>query len=375
MKTLKPINDSAFVYDHIIGTGGIGSGMFFALKGNHTLSRNESRMGLLLPCMDFCKQHIILHYISVLLGASTNRQFHVYPVGRVGNDETGTKLICMMKDAGMEVSHVSIDDHNRTLFSVCFQYPDHSGGNITTANSASSKVNAGDIDAFFTGFSGSEAKEIMLAAPEVPLDARLRLLEYGRKRGSLNIASLLSSEAEEFRERHGFSLVDILSVNIDEAESITNIAASISESAELAQILGREMAAINPRMRVIVTDGKNGSYCYDGNLIIHTPALLVDAVSTAGAGDAFLAGVISALCCGLPLAKTTSDTVFAETPVESAMELGTMLAALSVTSPDTIHLSADAAVLQDFAGTRNIRLGEGVRKIFANESPAAAAAH
>jgi ribokinase len=89
MTSLRPILPGGFNYDHIIGTGGIGSGMFFSLKGNETLGREESRMAALLPYRDYCKQHIIMHYISVLLGAGINGTFQSYPIGKVGNDDTG----------------------------------------------------------------------------------------------------------------------------------------------------------------------------------------------------------------------------------------------------------------------------------------------
>jgi sugar/nucleoside kinase (ribokinase family) len=364
MTILKPIDDSGLRYDHIVGTGGIGSGMFFSLKGNHTLGRNESRMAALLPCKDFCKQHIIMHYVAVLLGAGTGRHFQSYPIGKVGDDETGLSLKTMMEKAGLNVSHVKIEPGNRTLFSVCFQYPDFSGGNITTENSASSKVGVHDIADFFGGFTSTGSGEMILAAPEVPLAARFRLLEAGRERGSFNIAAVLSSEAQAFRTSGHFSNVDLLSVNIDEAERITNVEAGARESSELAEILVSEMTAANPAMQVILTDGKNGSYCYAQNQLFFVPPIPVEAVSTAGAGDAFLAGVIVGLCCGLPLAKKSRDRIFSETPVDSAVELGTMLAALSVTSPDTIHLSADAVLLLEFSAKKQVCFSENFKKIF-----------
>src|SRR4051812_24043493 len=100
MISLKPVSGTRLKYDHIVGTGGIGSGMFFLMKGNHTLGRNESRMATLLPCKDFCKQHIILHYIAVLLGAKTGN-FFVFPIGKVGNDGVGKELVEMMGNVGM----------------------------------------------------------------------------------------------------------------------------------------------------------------------------------------------------------------------------------------------------------------------------------
>ena len=54
-------------YRAMIGAGGIGSGAFFALDGEHTLGREESRSGRLLDRRDYCKLHIISHYVKALL--------------------------------------------------------------------------------------------------------------------------------------------------------------------------------------------------------------------------------------------------------------------------------------------------------------------
>src|SRR6476469_7306595 len=110
MTALTSIAPEGLVYDHIVGTGGIGSGIFFLLHGNETFGRNESRMAQLLPYKDYCKQHIILHYISVLLGAQQEGAFQIYPIGKVGNDAPGKILLHQMKATGMDTSHVVVCD-------------------------------------------------------------------------------------------------------------------------------------------------------------------------------------------------------------------------------------------------------------------------
>jgi len=56
-------------YRRIVGVGGIGTGLFFALEGAHDLGRDESRPARLLDVRDYCKLHIVAHYAAVLLGA------------------------------------------------------------------------------------------------------------------------------------------------------------------------------------------------------------------------------------------------------------------------------------------------------------------
>jgi hypothetical protein len=63
---LRPDSQSGFT--QVVGIGGIGTGVAFALEGGHTLGREESRLGVLLTGRDYCKLHIVEHYIAALMG-------------------------------------------------------------------------------------------------------------------------------------------------------------------------------------------------------------------------------------------------------------------------------------------------------------------
>lgn len=367
MNKLKPVNGNELSYARIIGTGGIGSGLFFRLHGNQTLGRNESRLGKLVPCKDYCKQHIILHYISVLLGAEPGGKFNVFPIGRVGDDVQGGQLVCEMKKAGMVIDNVLTTCGASTLFSVCFQYPDSSGGNITTSESASSRVTTQDIDAFFETLEKDQKREIILAAPEVPIPARIRLLETGRDRGSLNVASVLSSEVNEFKSLGGYEKVDLLALNNDEARTVAGINDESADSKKIADACARILNNANPSMMIAITDGPHGSYCYSDGFMEHVPSLSAEVASTGGAGDAFISGIMTGLCCGLPFIKGKNDSFFSQTPLESAAELGTLIASLSVTSPDTINHDINAKSLYDYAMRKGVIFSPDFLTVFAKK--------
>ena len=53
MKSLN-IDINQCQFKAMIGTGGIGSGKFFLLNGDHTLGREESRSGYILDQNDYC---------------------------------------------------------------------------------------------------------------------------------------------------------------------------------------------------------------------------------------------------------------------------------------------------------------------------------
>ncbi len=366
MSFLRPTQAGEFVYARLLGTGGIGTGMLFQLSGGHTLGRNESRLGMLLPNLDFCKLHVIAHYMAVLLGAGKGH-FDMHALGKVGDDVAGRELVNMMREAGIDVSSVDVLPGYPTLFSVCFQYPDTTGGNITSMNSASGLVSGLDVARFFARLPKDGRREMVLAAPEVKVEARIAMLALGRQRGSFTVASVLSGEAAQFHEQGVWKNIDLLAVNIDEARAIAGIGEDGCLSDEAAEACIQELVLQNPDMRIAITDGPKGSYGYHQGVSTFTPALPAKAIGTAGAGDAYVAGVMAGLCCGLPFLKQAREASFGGTPLYSAMELGTLLASFSVTSPDTIHMEADAKALFTYAKERNICFSPDFARMFDGE--------
>ena len=113
---------------------------------NHTLGRNESRTGEWIDARDYCKLHIVEHYIAVLLVLKIHPdQFKVFAVGNVGDDAAGATLISEMADVGIDTRYVRIESERTTLFSFAFFYPDKSGGNITVSNSAACKLSSDQL--------------------------------------------------------------------------------------------------------------------------------------------------------------------------------------------------------------------------------------
>ena len=366
MINLTPLAYTHPLYDHIVGTGGIGSGLFFLLEGNQTLTRNESRLGRQLTCRDYCKQHTILHYVSVLMGAASGA-FEVYPIGKVGDDDRGWGLLAEMDSVGMITRGVTATNDAATLFSVCFQYPDSTGGNITTSNGASCLLTAGDIANFLKTLK-LPGKGMALAVPEVPLEARIALLMEGRKRGWFNAASLSANEATGFVALGGLELSDLLSMNKDEAAAMTGVDAEATDTVDIVQYCREMLVQHNPAALLIVTDGPRGSWACSGGKRAFVPPLAVVPSSTAGAGDALFAGTLAGLACGLPFIKDARDSRFSETPLDSAVELGTLLASLTITSPDTIHWGADALTLREHAATHGVRFSERFSAMFPSQS-------
>ena len=339
----------------MVGTGGIGHGTFFLLEGNASLGREESRAGRILDRRDYCKLHIISHYVKGLLGDSCA----VYPVGRVGDDDAGARLLNEMAAAGLDTRFARPVAGAPTLFSFCYLYPDGSGGNMTTADSASGRVDPEAIREAEDVIARAGASGIALAVPEVPLATREALLDAAGRHGLFRVASFTRAEMSTARDRGLIGKVDLLAVNLEEALAAAGMAPRYGALAERvpaygalaervpaysagdthagADVEGLAMAAIegisseHPGVIISITAGAAGSWTWGGASpgggaaarLAHQPALPVKVAGTSGAGDAHLAGLLAGLSAGLDLAD--------------AQILATLMGAASVTSPHTIH--------------------------------------
>lgn len=334
-------------YRALIGTGGIGAGLFFAMTGNHTLGREESRAGRFLDRRDYCKLHIISHYVKVLLGAD----FPAILLGKVGEDAAGRSLMDEMRRTGLDTRYVQAVPGEPTLLSVVFTYPDGSGGNLTPENSACDRVSAADIRRAAGEFTRWRGRGIALAAPEVLLSARRELLELASENQFLRVGAFVSGEVQAALDLGLFEMLDLLALNIDEAAALMGASgeegARTPQGAEAAvQAAAGYLSRRFPRLRLSLTAGRHGSWSWDGSALAHLPAFPTRVVSTAGAGDAHLAGIIAGLTAGLDL--------------RHAHELGSLVAALSVTSPHTIAPEVERGALAAFARERSLPLSAEV---------------
>jgi ribokinase len=337
-------------FDIMIGTGGIGSGSFFLVNGDHTLGREESRSGRFLDKNDYCKLHIISHYVKALLGP----EFSVVPVGKVGNDDIGRKLLAEMKEIGLSVEYVGTDPVRHTLSSFCFLYPDRSGGNMTTDDSACSAVDGNCVAQTEHEFRRFAGRGVALAVPEVSLEARIALLDLATRHRFFRVASFTSEEIAGVMTAKTLEKVDLLCINLDEAASALKKSADRVDPMPLVVRAAKAFSSLNPGIQVSITNGKEGSYIWDGVDVSYLPAQTVEVVSTAGAGDAFTAGLIVGMVAGLTLRE--------------AQELATLTGACSVTSPHTInkdlHRTAIATIARQnhsVLSTNNLALLEDER--------------
>jgi ribokinase len=342
---MKPLSfhPDSLRYRAMLGTGGIGSGTFFQLNGNHTLGREESRSGHYLDNRDYCKLHIIAHYVKVLLDSP----FPVFPIGKVGQDEDGQQLLQEMQEVGLDNRFVSVVADAPTLTSICYVYPDGSGGNLSLDYSACDLIGKADIDAAGPIFEQYRGSGIALAAPEAPLATRQYLLEKASAYSFYRVASFTTGEMDAVRKSGVLAMIDLLALNLEEATALAQIVPSErTERSAVHQILAW-VRAQNPHMAMSITAGKMGSWLWDGAGLHLTPSIPFTVVSGAGAGDAHLASLIAAAALGMP--------------PEAAAFLANLVAGISVISPHTIHPLLDAELIQSVIWERGLTVPDSLR--------------
>ncbi len=330
MKSLN-IDSNNFKYKTMIGVGAVGTGTFFQLSGNHTLGREESRGGHYLGQKDYCKLHIISHYVKAMAGA----EFKVTLISKVGEDDAGAKLIDEMSEAGLELDFIEQSKDSPTLYAFCFVYPDGSGGNLSTIDSASSQVDVKSVANAELEFECFNGAGVALAAPEVSLDARVKLLELATKYNYFRVASFVSEEILSACESGILCNVDLLSINLDEAAAAVGLQINESNSLAIVEAATKEFRSKNKNIKVAITNGKNGSWVWDGDSITKLPSCKVTVVTTAGAGDAFLSGLIVGLTAGLTL--------------KEAQQLGTLAGGVSVSSPNAININLGKKTIHELS--------------------------
>jgi sugar/nucleoside kinase (ribokinase family) len=147
-------------------------------------------------------------------------------------------------------------------------------------------------------------------------------------------------------------MVDLLALNREEAAGLVGYEYSAQNAQHFLSDCASLLQKIQPGIRIVISVGVDGAHAFEDGSWSNWPAPAVQVVSTAGAGDALLAGVLSGLASGLPLnAKPPAQESVIDGKFSSAMELGMLLASYSVTSPDTIHFGANLASLEEFAST------------------------
>jgi sugar/nucleoside kinase (ribokinase family) len=167
-----------------------------------------------------------------------------------------------------------------------------------------------------------------------------------------------------------FHLLDLVSLNASEAEQLIGLPFSTEAADVFVSHCHHLLINSYPELKVIVTAGKTGAFGITAREWSFCPAPNVEVASTAGAGDALLGGVIAGLADGIPLLVSgLRDHSAKETTIESALDIGVLLASYKCLSPHTIHPKASPRSLAEFASTLNLQVSSEVVKLLTQAYP------
>ena len=222
---------------------------------------------------------------SARLGARVNF------IARIGKDAFGEMALRLYRDEGIDVAHVKQTDGAPT--GVGFIMVEAASGNncIVIDPGANELLTADDISGCAAAFESTSAVLTQLEIPVAAAEAALRLGRAGNAITILNPAPVRPLPPSVFH------LIDVLTPNQSEAKVLSGRSPdAVIEPEKLARELIRSGVK-----QVVMTLGERGALIVTPSSSTHIPAIPMAAVDTTGAGDAFNAGLATALASGASL--------------------------------------------------------------------------
>jgi ribokinase len=233
-------------------------------------------------------------------------------VAKIGRDTFGEMALRMYRDEGIVVAHVRQVQEAPT--GVGFIVVEEGSGNncIVLDPGANELLNRDDVAASDGAFEGAA---VVLTQLEIPVEAAGTAMSRGRERGAITI---LNPAPVRPLPVSVLQTVDVLTPNESEAKVLTGRS---PEAAVEAETVARELIRHGVK-QVVMTLGEKGAMIVTAASVTRVPALTMTAVDTTGAGDAFNAGLATALASGASL--------------EDAVQLAVMTGGLSVSKEGVI---------------------------------------
>jgi len=232
-------------------------------------------------------------------------------IARIGKDNFGEMARQLYRAEGINVEFVQESTEHPT--GVGFILVEEGTGNncIALDPGANEFLSTGDVVQCDAALKNAA---VVLTQLEIPVAAAEAALASGRRNGAttiLNPAPVRQLPASVLQ------LVDVLTPNQTEAKVLTGRTANEADPEHMARDLTR--AGVK---NVVMTLGERGALVVTESSSKHIPAMQMHAVDTTGAGDAFNAGLATALANGEAL--------------ESAVEFAVVTGGLAVTKEGVI---------------------------------------
>ena len=254
-------------------------------------------------------------------------------VASIGEDDFGAMALRLYREEGIDTAFLARTAGVPT--GVGFILVDEAGHNcIALDPGANETLSADKVVANRAALQGSG---VVLTQLEIPVDAAEAALRLGRAEGA---ATILNPAPVRPLPASVLQLVDVLTPNQTEANVLTGRSADAEGNPEdVAQDLIRMGVK-----QVVMTLGEKGALIVSSGSAKHVPGHALKAVDTTGAGDAFNAGLATALAFGENL--------------DSAVQFGVISGGLAVTREGVIPSLPRRDEVKEFCRERSLRVPE-----------------
>ena len=220
-------------------------------------------------------------------------------VARIGQDMFGEMALRLYRDEGIDIGFIHQTAEHPT--GVGFILVEAATGNncIALDPGANELLSAADVAQCDSSL---DTAAVVLTQLEIPVATAEAALSRGRAKGAITI---LNPAPVRPLPASILQLVDVLTPNQTEAKVLTGRSPDAkTEPEEVA----RDLIRLGVR-QVVMTLGERGALVVTASSSKHIPAMQMHAVDTTGAGDAFNAGLATALASGEGLASAVEFAV------------------------------------------------------------------
>lgn len=204
----------------------------------------------------------------------------------MGNDRNGNDCKEELKRNNVDISYLHMEEDKKTNHNFILWYNTE---RTILVNHEAFNYNLGDIPA---------PKWIYLSSVgETSLTFHNQIADFLEKNPETKMAfqpGTLQIKMDRDSLSRIYQKTEIFFCNVKEAQTILK-----DESHDITTLL-KGISALGPKT-VVITDGINGSHCFDGKDTLFMPSYPGEAYERTGAGDAFSATVVSALALGKTL--------------------------------------------------------------------------
>lgn len=213
-------------------------------------------------------------------------------IGRVGNDDFGTKLRQDLANNEVQIKTITIDEKESTGMAIITV--EESGENqIIIVAGANGKFDDHELIILQKYLPNCS---YLLLQLEIPLSAVTKAIKLAQKQ---NVSVILDPAPAMKLPDEIYRGIKIITPNLLEASQLVGLPVTNIEEAEKASLILLAKGVEN----VIITMGKEGVFCANQQEKFWVSAPVVNVIDTVAAGDAFNGGLTTALVEGYSLAE------------------------------------------------------------------------